>query len=239
MATVGFGLESANVVGYASTSLQQGFTAAGASFVNVSDGTLKFGDISVTGYGDDGYADNMIIVQTLTANGKPKDTYYWADYTEGKESWFGWYNADWSECYNEVPLAPGDGLWIQAPSADISIMSAGAVPAAGIAVNLVAGGFKLVANPMPAPINLGLITISGYGDSYADNMIVAQTLTANGKPAAEYIWADYSEGEESWYGWYNADWSTDYNAEPVDAGVGLWVQAPGESNLKINFPSPL
>ena len=239
IATVGFSLESANVVGYDTKALQGGFTAAGASFVNVSDGSIKLGDLKVTGYGDEGYADNMIIVQTLTSNGKTKDKYYWADYTEEGETWFGWYNSDWDACYNDVPLAPGEGLWIQSPSSEISIQNAGSVPNEDLPVNLVAGGFKLIANPMPASIDLGLISVSGYGDEYADNMIVAQTLTTNGKADAKYYWVDYSEEGETWYGWYNTEWDIDYNAEPLAAGAGLWVQAPEGSVLTITFPSPI
>ena len=239
-ATVGLcELASANVVGYQTKALRSGFTATGASFVNVTNGTIKLGDIKISGYGDDGYGDNMIIVQTLTSNGKTKDKYYWADYTEGEVTWYGWYNAEWDICYNEVPLAPGDGLWIQSPSTNISIQNAGAVSNESLPVNLTAGGFKLIANPMPTSINLGLITVSGYGNEYCDNMIIAQTLTENGKADAKYYWVDYSEEEVTWYGWYNTEWNVDYNSVPLAAGVGLWIQAPDGNALTITFPSPI
>ena len=76
IATVGFSLECANVVGYDTKALQGGFTAAGASFVNVSDGSIKLGDLKVTGYGDE---DAGVTVQTLDAYGRTIETYTWYD----------------------------------------------------------------------------------------------------------------------------------------------------------------
>ena len=67
IATVGFSLESANVVGYGQTGLLSGGQAkgVGASFLNVSGDSLTLGDIKIVGYNEeDGYADFGITAQT-------------------------------------------------------------------------------------------------------------------------------------------------------------------------------
>lgn len=107
------------MVGYDAKALQGGFTAAGASFANVSDGSIKLGDLKVTGYGDEGYADNMIVAQTLTTNGKADAKYYWVDYSEGGETWYGWYNTEWDIDHNTESLAADAGLWVQAPEGSV------------------------------------------------------------------------------------------------------------------------
>ena len=224
-------------MGYDQSTLRNGFTAAGASFLGVSDRTIKLSDLTVIGYGDEGYAGNMIVAQTLTANGKTNAKYYWVDYSEDGDSWYGWYNSDWDKCYNGETLNPGDGLWIQSPSEGISLQNAGAVSATDIAVTLVSDGFKLVVNPMPATTTLENVTVSGYGEVYADNMIVAQTLTANGKTDAKYYWVDYSEEGDTWFGWYDIGWEKDCNKVDLAAGAGLWIQSPKAYTM--SFKSPL
>lgn len=65
MATVGFGLESANVVGYNGAALRGGNQAAGAgaSFVNVDETDLTLGNLKVVGYNaEDGRISNFAVI---------------------------------------------------------------------------------------------------------------------------------------------------------------------------------
>ena len=85
MATVGFGLESANVVGYNGAALRGGSQAAGvgASFVNVDDTDLTLGDLKVVGYNaEDGYASFEVVAKKLDGYGVGGTSYFWCDFEE-------------------------------------------------------------------------------------------------------------------------------------------------------------
>ena len=110
-----FALTSQNVVGYQQNDTVYGNQGVGATFLPVS-GTAKMGDVTVTGYGDS-YADNGIYCCKLDIFGRSLTQMVWVDYTEGNETWYGWYNDDWSTSYNDVELQPGEGIWLTSPSA--------------------------------------------------------------------------------------------------------------------------
>ena len=232
---------SSDVVGYDTYGLRGNgqATGVGASFINVDDSDLTLGDIAITGYSGE-YADFQIQAKQLDGFGRGGTTYYWADVTIEGEDFYGWFSDDGSVCYNDVVIAPGEGLWIYSPSATFKIQSSGKVPKAPIAVTLRSNGqAKMVSNPMPATLDLGDITVSGYTGEYADFQIQAKKLDGFGRGGTTYYWADVTIEGEHFYGWYNDEGSVDYNTDvKVAAGEGLWVYSPS-SSYSIVFPSPL
>ena len=124
MATVGFGLESANVVGYNGAALRGGNQAAGAgaSFVNVDDTDLTLANLKVVGYNaEDGYAEFEVVAKKLNGAGVGGTSYFWCDFEEEGETYYGWYDEDMND-YNDVELAAGESLWIYSPSTDFSVV---------------------------------------------------------------------------------------------------------------------
>ena len=124
MATVGFGLESANVVGYSETGLRFGAKGAGSCFVKIDGTAVNLQDLKATGYAkEDGYADEEIYVQTLDAFGRTIASYYWYDYEEDDK--YGWYN-DEGELVEAVKIAPGESVYAYSPDDSFSIVIPGA-----------------------------------------------------------------------------------------------------------------
>lgn len=143
-------------------------------------------------------------------------------------------------CYNDVVINPGEGLWIYSPNTAYSIVSAGMVPQTSIAVALRSGGqAKMVVNPMPAPVAYGDIGVIGYDpeEGYADFQIIAQKLNGAGRTISSYSYCDFEEEGETYLGWYDDDMN-DYNDLELLPGEGLWIYSPS-TDYSVVFPSPL
>lgn len=143
-------------------------------------------------------------------------------------------------CYNDVKILPGEGLWIYSPSTDFAIQSAGMVPDGDIEVSLRANGqAKMVVNPMPATVTFGDIRVSGYDpeEGYGDFQIIAQTLDGFGRTVNSYSWCDFEEEGEFYVGWYDDDMN-DYNDLTLAPGEGLWIYSPS-TDYSVVFSSPL
>ena len=241
IATVGFSLGSANVVGYTQSSLlgNSQARAAGVTFENVGDSTLTLSSLTVTGYGDY-YIDAGIYAQKLDGYGRSGDNYYWFDIDDPEVgTLYGWYNDEGSIEYNNVELKLGEGLWIYSPNAAFKVQSAGQVKATSTPVELLGGSLaKMVVNPTPVTLDLGDVTISGYGDYYVDAGIYAQKLDGYGRSGDNYYWFDIDDPEVgTLYGWYNDEGSVDYNAVDLEPGEGLWIYSPSAS-YSVVFPAP-
>ncbi len=220
-----FGVESANVVGYAQTPLIAGFSAQGAMFVPVTGSSINLQDIKVVGY--EGENADTVNLQTLDAQGKLVDQYFWADLPD--DEIYGWLNAD-EEIPTDVEFAPGTGLWVYSADSTLSLQTAGQVPTTDIAITL-RSGFTMIANGTPTSINLQDIVVSGYEGENADTVNV-QTLDAQGKLVDQYFWADLPDDEI--YGWLNADEEIPDDIE-FSSGSGLWVYS-ADATLSIVIP---
>ncbi len=233
---------SSDVVGYDTFGLRGSGAAigVGASFLPVGDEGLTLGDLAVTGYdAADGYADFQIQAKQLDGAGRGGTTYYWCDFEEDGDVYKGWYDEDMNE-YNNLELAPGEGLWVYSPSTDFKVQSSGAVPKTSISVTLRgSGAAKMVANPMPTTLTLGQVTIDGYdsSDGYADFQIQAKKLDGAGRGGTTYYFCDFEEDGDVYFGWYDEDMN-DYNDVEVAAGEGLWIYSPS-TDFSVVFPSPL
>ncbi len=212
----------------------------GASFLNVGETPLTLSDIKIIGYAStDGYADFEINAKQLDGFGRGGTAYFWCDFEEEGDTYYGWYDNDMN-CYNDLELAPGEGLWIYSPSTDFKVQSAGQVPVEDIAVTLRSGGqAKMVANPMPTTLTLGDIGITGYSkeDGYADFEINAKQLDGFGRGGTAYFWCDFEEEGDTYFGWYDNDMNC-YNDVEVASGEGLWIYSPSTSFSAV-FPTPL
>ena len=84
--------------------------------------TLTLANISIAGYvAEDGYADFEVIAKKLNGYGVGGTSYFWCDFEEEGETYYGWYDEDMNE-YNDVELAAGESLWIYSPSTSFSVV---------------------------------------------------------------------------------------------------------------------
>ncbi len=226
-------------VGYAAGTLREGFKAAGAQFIPVTGSTVDLTDITVTGYDTEEGTEEEVSVQTLDKNGSRVNFYYWYDVTDGADVYYGWLDADSGDFIESgtVLLGVGDGLWVDAPSADYKLQSAGQVMTAAATVTL-REGFKMVSNPTPVAVDLTTITVTGYNEvDGTEEEVSVQTLDKNGSRVNFYYWYDVTDGADVYYGWLDAD-SGDFISEgdvEVGAGEALWVDAPS-TDYKLVLP---
>jgi hypothetical protein len=106
-ATVGFGLESANVVGYTSAELQEYGLTAGACFVPVSGNMFDLTELKVTGYEEASEGD--LYIQTLDEYGRTVATYNYIDIPGEITGWLD--ESDEPIEAGVVVLKPGEGIW--------------------------------------------------------------------------------------------------------------------------------
>ena len=231
-AAVAFGdVVSSDVVGYQGNSLTEGNKVMGAAFVAVNGDSVDLTDITVTGYDKEEGCEGLVDIQTLDEYGRGGNQYFWYD-VPGEL--YGWLNAaDEEAVAGDLTLAPGEGLWISAPSSAYSLQTAGKVPTSGIAVTLREGS-KIAVNNTPIAVDLTDIVISGYDpEDGCEGTVDIQTLDEYGRGGNQYFWYDVP-GEL--YGWLNA--SDEEAAEGdlvINPGEGLWVNAPSTA-YSIVFP---
>ena len=219
-----------------------GSTACGGSFVAIGrEGNLN--DIIVTGYGDT-YTGGEVVLTRLDQDGNVLDDIFWTWYDCKDDEWlgtlYGWYNDDMDEGSTD-PLAPGEGLWIEAPDESFLIQSAGEVYTEAVPIQLQSGS-TLCANPCPInTLTLNDAKISGYGESYTGGEVVLTRLDPDGNVLDDIFWTWYDCVDDEWlgtlYGWYNDDMD-EGTTSPIAIGEALWVEAPDES-FWLTFPKTL
>ncbi len=224
-----FGVESANIVGYSQASLRTDFKAGGACFVPVSGSTIDLNDLKVVGYSD--ICEGDVNVQILDSLGRGGEVYFWYDVPEFEL--YGWLDGS-DELVEDgvVTLAPGEGLWINAPGDGYGLQSAGQVPTSDVAVVL-RSDFKLVVNPTPVTIDLTNVAITGYSE-ICEGDVNVQILDSLGRGGEVYFWYDVPEFEL--YGWLDgSDEPVEVGAVTLGSGEGLWANATS-SDYMVVFP---
>ena len=232
-AMVGFcTIESSNVVGYSTIDLREGFKAQGACFIPVSDTTIDLTDVVVTGYDKEEGTDSDVYIQSLDAAGKQIEgsVYFWLDIVDGEDVYYGWMNeaGDFIEKGDAV-FAPGDGVWVYAPSTEFKLQYSGQVSQSATAVAL-RKGFRLVSNPNPIGIDLTSISVEGYDkEEGTDSDVYIQSLDAAGKQVegSVYFWLDIVDGEDVYYGWMNEGGDFIEEGDKIlEMGETIWAYAP-------------
>ena len=239
MATVGFGLESANVVGYSETGLRSGNKGVGACFAPVAGGTsVDLQDIKVVGYEE--ASEEEVSAMILDAYGRSNvaQTYYWIDVADGDDVLYGWYDSE-GEFVEGVTLQMGEVFYYNAPSTDYSIQSAGQVPTTTDISVVLREGNKHVVNPRPVAIDINDeaagVWISGYEEA-SEEEVSAMVLDEFGRSnvAQTYYWIDVADGDDVLYGWYDSEGEL-VEGVMLAPGEGLYFNAPS-ADYFVNFP---
>ena len=216
---------SSDVVGYAQSEARSGFKALGAQFVAVSATGIDLTEIKVTGYDPEDGTEGDVTVQGLNAYGQGTGTYFYYDVPGELTGWLD--SNDEPVEAGTVILAPGEGLWVSAPSTAFGLQTAGKVPTSGIAVTL-RSGFKLVSNNTPVAVDLNDIEVSGYDpEDGTEGDVTVQGLNAYGQGTGTYFYYDVPEELTGWLD-SNDELVEDGNVS-IGAGEALWVSAPNTS----------
>lgn len=195
----------------------------------VSGTTIDLTALTVTGYEE--ICEGDVNVQILDSLGRGGEIYSWYDVPEA--NLYGWLDgSDEPVEAGAVTLAPGEGLWVNAPGEDYGLQSAGQVPTSDIAVVL-RQDFKLVVNPAPVTVDLTAISVTGY-EEICEGEVNVQILDSLGRGGEIYSWYDVPEADL--YGWLDgSDEPLEEEVVTLAAGEGLWVNAPS-SDYSIKFP---
>ena len=225
IATVGFSLESANVVGYASGATTSGNKIMGAQFTAVAGEGIDLTDIIVTGYNTDDGTEAEVKVQTLDARGRGGMTYSFYDVPGELYGWLDSFDNPVEP--GTVILLPAEGLWVNAPNENFSLQTAGQVPNKGYAITLTEGN-KMVVNTTPVAVDLNNIQVKGYNlEDGTEAEVKVQTLDYRGRGGMTYSFYDVP-GEL--FGWLDSfDNPVEDKAMMIQPGEGLWVSAPSTS----------
>ena len=243
MATVGFGLESANVVGYTEVATKEGFKAMGASFAPVAD-EMNLQDLKVTGYDVSEGFSGAFEIQFLDTIGCTTSSYTWFDIPKDEEdpdsvAFYGWYDGDFN-LVNDVTISPADGLWVSADSDTYKLQSSGSVIKTPTAKTLAAEGFVMVANPIPVDVDIQDIIVGGYDtDGAFEGAVEIQFLDTLGCTSTSYMWFDIPKDEEdpdsvAFYGWYDGEFNLAENVK-VEMGAAVWTSSDSAS-YSLVFP---
>jgi hypothetical protein len=224
-------LASANVVGYAGTSLQNGATIVTPQFSDVGASTFdltKFQPVGSECY-------NNVSISVLDEYGAPLKIYSWTD--AGGADWDTadvWVDTDDNSIVTSIPLLPGQAVFVQGSSSDQLLQSAGQVREEDVTLQL-QNGCTLGGNPFP--VKFGLADILPTGTECYNNISIS-VLDEYGAPLKIYSWTD--AGGPEWDTadvWVDTDDNSIVTSVDVNAGSGLFIQG-SNSEQYLTFPAP-
>lgn len=243
-ATVGFGLESANVVGYTTKAVEAGkFYLVGVQFNDAADATKGKIDMNSllslsaeitpgTYESDFAGAPEM---QVLNAAGNGYNKYYYiSDATDDNDDPLGyncWADMDGYELKDADKLVMGKGFWFKSMNAG-TITTAGEVSAeADSVVEFPANQFFIMSNPFPKAFSFANVTTTGittgtYDSDFAGASEI-QVLNAAATGYNKYYYISDATDANDDYVNYNCWADMDgyiLEGNQVDAGASFWIK---------------
>ena len=236
---VAFGIESANVVGYAArgaAALEKGkFTMVTPNFCDIGSDTIKIATICTpTGVEACSYDDmrtDGAEIQVWT--GASYKMYYYINdaFDDENEDLTGW--ADEGEIVDAV-VAPGNGFWFRYLKADgANLTISGEVPDAdSISKDVYNNKFNMTGNPYPTLLNLKKVTVTGIEPCGYDDMrsegLELQVWTGTSYKMYYYINDAFDDENDDLTGW--ADEGEIVDVVGRDVTYGFWVRKIHKSN---------
>ena len=228
-----FGLESANVVGYATragAALDKGkFTMVTPNFCDVGSDTIKIATIctpvNVEACSYDDVDTDGAEIQVW--NGAAYDLYYFINdaFDDVNENLTGW--AKDGEIVSDA-VAPGTGFWFRYAKADgANLTTSGEVPdAASIAKDVYNNKFNMTGNPYPTLLNLSKVQVEGitpcgYDDVDSEGLEL-QVWNGAAYDMYYYINDAFDDVDENLTGWAkDGEIATTVG---TDVTYGFWVR---------------
>ena len=227
-------MESANIVGYQNYPLEQGYNLYSPVFETVSGDAMSLQELKLQGDAVTGSGANFICL--LNEGGVATGTYGWWTPDDGTGEDEGcWFDGDNWAVIDET-VAEGQGFYVYAEDAGLTIQSAGAVKLEAYSKEL-AQGYNLVGNC--SPVDLDIQSVKLVGDTITGSGANFICLLNNGGVAQGTIgwWIpDDGTGEDAGC-WFDGDnWALIEGS--VAAGEGLYLYCE-DAGLKLELPKAL
>ena len=240
LAAFGEGIESANTVGYQTTTVKpNGMTMIGIQFTDtgstdgISINSIK-GDF--TAGPTSGEADNLMVWDAV--NGYTFYYYYVGEEPDPAYD-YKWYEMGNEDEPTENKIAPGQAAWYVRLGTAMDVTFAGEVLGSDKAIPVKANGMTLFCCPYPVATSIQNIDVAnptaGPTSGEADNLMVWDAT--NG-----YIFYYYYVGEEPDaaydYKWYEMGNEDEPTANTIAPGQAVWYVRLGTATT-ISFESPV
>ena len=226
-AAVSFGIESANVVGYASNELRSGSIGLVSQFVSTSGGEIDLQDIKCNDAASDSVS--FMILDNIGLGGESFNWVNWYENEDG-ETESCWVDSDFAKVVG-MKIQPGQGLWVAGDNTEQIFQSAGQVGTADVTVQLRSGS-TMTGNASPVEIDLQDIVCS---DNCSDS-VSFMILDNIGLGGESFNWVDWYENEngETEACWVDSDFAKVVGMK-IQPGQGMWVAADNDEQY-ITFP---
>ena len=213
-----FALESANIVGYSTTTVRSGYTLLIPSFDDVGSEGLDIQKIvpNTTAKG--------VNIQTFTTSAESDQVYH---YVPTGKAGAGWYTSSrgTADSYAKRTFAKGEGFMAYFPSEDISLNISGEVTLTEKKLENVRQGYTLMGNFRPTSYSIQKIV----PDTTAKGVNI-QTFTTSAESDKVY---HYVPTGKAGAGWYTSSRGTadTYANVTLEPGEGFMIYLPSSMNV--------
>ena len=227
-----FGIDSANIVGYAANNLDDagGAAAVAPQFTTVgTQSGIKLKDITpITTTGTS--LRRKVQIQLLDSAGLTATTYRWEG-TGGKTWIAGSSTAD----VGETEISAGQGLWVvNSANVATTFQSVGEVGKRDIIQPLDdASGAVMIGNSFPVAVKLKDIVPSTETGTSLRRKIQIQILNSDGLTATAYRWE--GTGGKTWIAGSS---TADVGETEIPAGQAMWVVSSANCAANLRIPAP-
>ena len=212
-------MESANVVGYTTSNIPNGFSAAAPTFVNTGAKALNIQDIVAMNADGETVGGGVFQLQTKSPSGGLDEQFiYLFEDDVGEDLGDGWYNGD-GETLATKSFKPGEGFVFNSSITGGALQFAGEIYTKPLDVEL-PNGFSARGNARPVSMPIqNMIPVNADGETVGGGAFQLQTKSPSGGLDEQFIYLFEDDvGEDLGDGWYNGDGET----------LATKVFAPGE-----------
>ena len=219
-AAVTFGLESANVVGYQTKTLDAGFSLSTPTFLDVGQTSMDLQNFKL---GPNAAGDGTEMIQFLNDEGQCPEMWIWLNANMGMDE--GWYDFNtWEPITKTIVPAVG---YLMNVSASVDMLVAGQVKTDKTTVTIPTG-FSVFGNNTPVDVDIQSIKLGEA--ALGDGTEMIQFLNNEGQCTEMWIWLNANMGmEEGWYD-FNTWEPIEYTVKAGEAFL-MNVTAPVEMTI--------
>jgi hypothetical protein len=219
-AAVTFGLESANIVGYQTKTLDAGFSLSTPTFLDVGQTSMDLQNFKL---GPNAAGDGTEMIQFLNDEGQCPEMWIWLNANMGMDE--GWYDFNtWEPITKTIVPAVG---YLMNVSASVDMLVAGQVKTDKTTVTIPTG-FSVFGNNTPVDVDIQSIKLGEA--ALGDGTEMIQFLNNEGQCTEMWIWLNANMGmEEGWYD-FNTWQPIEYTVKAGEAFL-MNVTAPVEMTI--------
>ena len=246
-----FGIESANVVGYNTITIDKQYNLIGVNFQSVDGKALSIQDAIVPSdkmtQGNAITVADQIQIQNATGG---YVMYYLSNGTAGKASYPAtkgkWVLATAPSTPTTDTIPTGTGFWFitkDAPAEPFTISVAGSVLMSTSEAKDLTTQYSIVANPYPVdiPLNGGVVAENGTQGNAITVADQIQIQNSTGGYTMYYL-SNGTAGKASYPAtkgkWVLATAPSTATTDKVPAGAGVWFIRKSDSTTKLTFNNP-